>query len=369
MEDHMEVRRKRQAGIGSRVALTALAALTVAVAAAVPAGARQAADAKPLIIWLEQGSGNPYWDAQHAGAAAAGARLGFAFKAVSGNLKASDQANILKQLVDQKPAAIMLNAVDPKSMTASIAYANSKKVPVVNVYSLTPANATAGITFDETRSGRIDAQYALKLLEQRYGKAQGKVAVLHGILGQPASDVRANGFIDYMKKNAPGVKIVSVQPTGWAADKAAAAMQNWLVKYPDLSLVYSLSDTLAVPAAKVAERQNRLCTKQDDWKQNSNCVAFVSVDGIFADEVAKGRLFSTELYSPYWTGYTYATLAQKVATGKPYAKKNMIDSLLVTPDNAACVVKMANAMAKTKTFDFSGSLQQIAKRRGCKVVD
>ena len=52
----------------------------------------------------------------------------------------------------------------------------------------------------------------------------------------------------------PGVQVVDVQPTGWTADKASSIMQDWPVKYSDLT-VYALSDTLAVPAMNVAERQ------------------------------------------------------------------------------------------------------------------
>ena len=91
-------------------------------------------------------------------------------------------------------------------------------------------------------------------------------------------------------------------------------MQDWLVKYPDLTMVYALSDTLAVPAMNVAERQQRLCTQTADWTTNPACVMFVSVDGIFTDEVVKGRLYSTELYSPEWSGYAFAELANAVAT-------------------------------------------------------
>ena len=49
----------------------------------------------------------------------------------------------------------------------------------------------------------------------------------------------------------------------------------------------------------------------------------------------------------------------------------MVDSMLVTPVNAACVTKMANDMQnKLKTFPFVGSLQTIAKTKyNCTVVD
>ena len=68
------------------------------------------------------------------------------------------------------------------------------------------------------------------------------------------------------------------------------------------------------------------------------------MDGIFLNEVGKGRLYATELYSPYWTGYAFSKFAVDLAKGQKAKKLNMVDSMLVTPKNASCVTKMANDM-------------------------
>jgi ABC-type sugar transport system substrate-binding protein len=355
-----------------RAAVGVLAACALTAAIAIPslslAGTSGKA-AKPSIVWLELGSGNPYWDAQHKAAAAYGRRVGFTFKAVSGQGKPESQSATLRQLADQGVDVVMLNPVDPKALVPAVKYARGKGTKVLSVYASMPS-ANASVVFDEIRSGRVAAKYALTLLKRRYGKVSGKIAVLEGILGQPASDLRAKGFIDFMKKQT-GVQIVATQPTDWTADKASATMQNWLVKYPDLSMVYGLSDTISVPAINVAQRQNRVCTQQKNWTANANCIAFVSVDGIFLNEVVTGRLFATELYSPYWTGYAFSKVALDMAKGKKIKKLNTVDSLLVTPKNAKCVTKMATDMQKKlKTFPFIGSLQTIARSKyHCAVLD
>jgi ribose transport system substrate-binding protein len=351
-------------------ARVAIAFGALALAIALPAGGlAHTAASKPSIVWLELGSGNPYWDAQHQAAAAYANQAGFSFKAVSGQSNPSTQATILKQLADQHVNVVMLNPVDAKALVPAVKYAVSKGTKVLSVYSVTPG-ATASAVFDEIRSGRIDAINAVNLLKQRYGKAQGTIAVLEGLLGQPASDLRAKGFVDYMKTQ-PGIKIVAQQPTDWTAAKASAAMQDWLVKYPDLSMVYGLSDTITVPALNVAQRQNRVCTTKSNWTKSSNCIVFVSVDGSFINDVASGELYSTELYSPYWTGNAFAKLAWQLAQGKKLPKVDTVKSLLVTPENAACVAKMANDMqSKLNTFPFVGTLQQIASQKyHCKVLD
>jgi ribose transport system substrate-binding protein len=356
--------RRRRATRGA-LCLAVIGAVAVAAASA---GATRSA-AKPSIIWLEQGAGNPYWEAQHKAAAEAGRRLGFTFKAVSGNLNPQDQANVMRQLVDQKPTVIMLNSIDPKAMGPSLQYAKQKGIKVLNMYGV-DGKATASVTFDEIRTGRVAAKVTLDLLKQRYGNAKGEVAVLSGILGQPASDIRAKGFTDYMKKQS-GVKVDAVQPTNWSADKASAAMQDFLVKFPDLAFVYTLSDTLALPAANIADRQSKLCTQQKNWKQNSSCVGFVSADGIFTDQVKNGKFFATQLYSPEWSGFLFAQLAYNLAAGKTVPKVTKINAFLVTPKNVKCSLKMINDMkSHMRTFPFGPSLQGIAKTKyNCPVLD
>jgi len=350
----------------------AVAFCAVALAVAIPsislASTSSRAATKPSIVWLELGSGNPYWEAQHAAAAAYGKHVGFSFKAVSGQSNASTQAAILKQLADQHVNVVMLNPVDAKALAPAVKYAVSKGTKVLAVYSAV-AGATASSVFNELRSGRVAAINAVKLLKQRYGKAQGTIAVLEGILGQPASDLRAQGFTDYMKTQ-PGIKIVAEEPTGWTAAQASSTMQDWLVKYPTLSMVYGLSDTITVPALNVAQRQNRVCTAKDNWTKNSSCIIFVSVDGSFINDVVSGELYATELYSPYWTGATFAQYAWDLAEGKSIPKTITVDSLLVTPQNAACVTKMADAMqSQVSTYSFDGTLQALATRSHCTVLD
>ena len=164
-------------------------------------------------MWLEQGANNPYWDAQHNAAAEAGRRLGFTFKAVSGNNNPQDQASVMNQFVDQGVDVIMLNAIDPKAMDtgAPLREAEGRQGPE---HVRGRDKATASVTFDEIRRGGW-REVAVEAPEEAVRVAKGKVAVLRGILGQPASDLRAKGFVDYMKKNGVERRLAD-QPTGWA---------------------------------------------------------------------------------------------------------------------------------------------------------
>ena len=90
--------------------LVAGLALAIAVPSLSLAGTRGKA-AQQSIVWLELGSGNPYWDAQHQAAGAYLSSLGYSFKAVSGQGKPESQSATLRQLADQGTNVVMLNPV------------------------------------------------------------------------------------------------------------------------------------------------------------------------------------------------------------------------------------------------------------------
>jgi ribose transport system substrate-binding protein len=357
--------RTRALRIGATLA--SLAA-TVAVAAgcgnssSASGGSSGGGGGQKTIAWIQIGANNPFWSDENKGAAEAARRNGFKFRALSGNNSADTQASELKQLVNQHVDAILLTALDIKAMAPALQYAKAHKVPVLSLYSTSDiANASSG--FDETQVGHDVGTYAINMLKKRYGSPKGQVAVLQGALGQTLNAQRSGGFTDVMKQY-PGIKVVAQQPTDWLADKASSTMQDWLVKYPSLSMVYGLSDTITVPAINVASRQNKVCGA----KPSSNCIQFSSVDGdpIGITAIQKGQLGVTDLYAPIWAGYQFAMIGKKLADGQTVPSK-MLTAYLVTPDNAGCVARMQDAMAKKiKTFPFDGTLDQVASKYGCK---
>src|SRR4029079_5362170 len=106
-----------------------------ALAAAVPltSAATKHRAAKQSIVWLELGSGNPYWDAQHQAAEAYLSSLCYSVKAVSGQGKPESQSATLRQLADQGTNVVMLNPVDPKALVPAVKYARSKGTKALHI--------------------------------------------------------------------------------------------------------------------------------------------------------------------------------------------------------------------------------------------
>ncbi len=266
---------------GKMAAVTAALATTAGLlvgAGVASAATRVASSSSPTVDWIQLGANNPFWTAENEGAAAAGKHYGFTFKALSGNLSETTQSTELEQLANEHVGSVLITALDPAAMGTAFSYAKARGVPVISLYS-TDNLASMSSGFAEAVVGHDMAVYSAQLLKERYGSVKGTVAVLGLELGQTLETYRIGGFVQTLE-TYPGVHVVSVEPTNSQASTAQSIMQDWLTKYPNLSLVYGGSDTVTVPAITIAQRTHRVCDAgTQSWKTNPNCIIFTSVDG------------------------------------------------------------------------------------------
>lgn len=334
------------------------------------AGSSSSGARNVTVAWIQIGANNPFWDDENLGAAAAAKKNGFNFRELSGNNSVSTQSTELEQLVNQHVSVIMVTAIDIGSMTQALNYAKQHNVPVISLYSSSP-QATMSAGFDEEAVGHDMAVFSVQQLQKRYGKPMGDVAVLGGQLGQTLNLYRNGGFVDVMK-HYPDIHVVANQPTNWEADQAQSLMQDWLSQYQNLSLVYGESDTITVPAITVAQRANRVCdVGTKSWSSNPSCVMFTSVDGdpIGIKAIQQGTLAGTDLYAPLWAGYQFAMMGYNLAAHKSKPQTTVLQALPVDATNVNCINKMQTDMAnQTDSFNFNGTLAQIAARYGCPIV-
>lgn len=331
------------------LAAAAVLAALCSLAPLFPALARTPAQGARTIGFLQIDLTNPFHIDQGRGAVEGAQRAGFKLLDISAHGNVNEQIQEFDNLISQHVAAIMVNPIDVSTFGPSLDKAIKAHIPVLLLYSSSP-KATMVSGFDEYQTGQLVGKYAIKLLTQRYGKPQGQVAVLQGLLGQGLNADRTGGFVDVMKKYS-AIKVVSEEPTSWLPDKAAAAMQDWLVRYPQLALVYGLSDTLTVPAINVATRSAA-----------GSKIIFTSVDGdpIGLTAIQQGKLSCTAMYAPIYAGYRFAEMAVKLAQHKPQPKVENLISFLVTKSNVNAAIKMENAQSsQIHTFDFDKTLAQL----------
>jgi len=278
-------------------------------------------------------------------------RYGFNIEVTSGDGDVTKQVEAFDNLIEKGVDAIAVNPIDVTAYTNSFEKAKAKGIPVIIEHSSSDY-ATCEVGFDEFSLSSEVGEYAVKLLTDKYGSAKGNVAILAGMLGQGLNQGRTGGFISVMDKN-PDIKIVAAEPTDWDGTKATTIMENYLTTYPDIDLLYGLSDSVTYPAANVIMNAN----KRDQ-------IFITSVDGMdyALKAIQDGEMDSTYLLGSQYTGYWKCFITYQAATGKLTEKKHIINGCIVTKDNVDTVVKMVDDMKNNiQTFQFERELLDILK--------
>ena len=294
---------------------------------------------------------NPFHVAEVRGAQEAARRLGFTLLVRSGDGDVQKQVAAFEGLINDKVDAIAVNAIDINAFAAALAKAKDAGIPVVSEHTFTPLAAVT-LGFSEYATGQAVGVQAASLLKKRYGKYQGTVAILQGLLGQGLNATRTGGFVDALKKY-PNIKVVAKEPTNWDPQKASSITENFLTKYPKLDMIYGISDSLTLPAYTVVKRHGK--TKQ---------VILVSVDGTKdgIDGVTAKKLSSTFLYAPEYSGFWKAWTPWRLAMGQKLPATIDMSGVLVTGANVAKVAKLTNDISvDIENFPFEKSLPQIYK--------
>lgn len=301
-----------------------------------------------LVIGLVQiDLSHPFHLGEVEGAEEAARRHGFELRVTSGEGDVNKQIQAFENLVNEGVDAIAVNFIDVDAFGPAMQRAADAGIPVVCLHSQTEGCATV-LGFDEWYTGRTVGDYSASLLEGSECWPECQAANLQGLLGQGLNEARSGGWQEQVE--AAGVEVVASEPTDWQPEKAVAAMENWLVAYPDLDLVYGNSDGLTVPAAEAARAAGR-----DD-------ITFVSVDGSdFALEaVQSGLLASTFLYAPEYSGYWKAWAPFRAASGEDLPDEILIKGVLVNEENVAQILELATDQKEDMAnFEFERELPDL----------
>ncbi len=314
--------------------------------------------AKKVVGLVQINLSHPFHIGEVNGAKEAARRYGFELKVVSGEDDVNKQIQAFENLINEKVDAIAVNFIDVKAFGPAMEKAKAAGIPVVCLHSKTDGCATV-LGFDEWYTGNEVGKYGVELLKLKNGAAKGKVANLQGLLGQGLNQARSGGWEEIMKQY-PDIQIVAQEPANWDPKKAVEIMENWLTAYPDLDLIYGNSDGMTVPAANTIEQAGRLWNGQAG--KVGEQIIITSVDGSdFAlEDIQAGKMSSTFLYAPEYTGFWKAWIPFRIASGETMGPETLIKGTLVNKDNVDKILQLAkDQKEKTTEFPFEKSLPDI----------
>ena len=214
------------------------------------------------------------------------------------------QIRIVEDLTIKKVDLLALSVNDPKALIPSLKEAQDAGIPVIILDAISPypgIEVLSLIGSNNEDGGEIVGKNVVELC-----KGNCKMAILEGVPGQYANEMRLKGFRRVIKDH-PGVKVVASQPANWQRELAMTTMENILQAHPDIDLVWGVNDGMALGALKAI--------------QNAGMLDRIKVQGYNGDKeavesVAKGLLYSTILQQPAEIGRTVIKIAEMIRTGR-----------------------------------------------------
>lgn len=280
----------------------------------------------PTIPIIVKDTTAPYWQAVMAGARKAGKDLGVDVPEL-GTQSESDVAGEISTLDDavaKKAVAIVIAPIDLKSLEKPIDAA-AKRAPIVGIGSAADSNAFSSIlTTDDLAAGRIAADGLADAVKEKYGKAEGEVALVTPPPGVASFDARAKGFKDELAAKYPDLKLVADKAADGKAAGAMTIMADLVVASPNLRGVFASNLAAAEGAGQViADSKKADAIKLVGFDSDDKLVGFLK-DGTIAGLVVE---------DPYRMGYDGIKIALAASKGEKVERTVDTGASLITKAN------------------------------------
>ncbi|WP_188944858.1 ABC transporter substrate-binding protein [Nakamurella endophytica] len=203
---------------------------------------------KPLIAIVSKGFQHQFWQAVKAGADSEAAKLGvtITFEGPPTEADVEIQIDELTQAIAKKPAAIGFAALDSKAAAPLMQQAKDQNIPVIAFDS--GVDSDIPLTTAATDNKAAAAEAAKHMSEALGGK--GKVALVVHDQTSASGTQRRDGFVEWMKANAPGIQLLEPQYGGGDQAKSADIAKSIIAANPDIKGIYGSNEGSAIGVVK-----------------------------------------------------------------------------------------------------------------------
>ncbi|MET4431517.1 MULTISPECIES: substrate-binding domain-containing protein [unclassified Mycolicibacterium] len=275
----------------------------------------------PLKIGFSQATQqSPFYVALTDAAKAEAQAQGNEFFYADANGDVTKQNNDVQDLITRGINVLVINPVDPKGITPSLAAAKAAGIKVVTVDRPVESGAAAFVGRDNKAMGQLVGEAAVSTL----GPAGGKIIEIQGDAGGAVARDRHDGFQAAVAAQ-PNITVIDGPYCDYTRSKAVTAMQDLLQAHPDLKAVYAQNDDMALGALQVLTENNRTDVK------------VFGVDGLMeaVRAIASGdQYIATALNDPNAEGKLAIETAVKVARGETVPEFVDAGTDLVNKSNA-----------------------------------
>ena len=144
-----------------------------------------------------------------------GYNLEFEMKSAQGEGDEQGQLSIVEDMINKKFTALLLSPISDGNLVPGVEKAKKAGIPVVNVNDGIIKNSDMFVGPKAIMNGELAAEW----ISGKIG-GSGEVAIVIGMPKAFAARQRTLGFENWIKANAPGIKIVEKQNADWDRAKA-----------------------------------------------------------------------------------------------------------------------------------------------------
>ncbi|HET8599951.1 MAG TPA: ABC transporter substrate-binding protein [Segeticoccus sp.] len=235
--------------------VAAAAAVTVGLAACGGGGGSSASGTdgsgggdKPYIAIVSKGFQHQFWQAVKKGAeqeaSKEGARITFVGPPTEQDVE--QQMNMLTNALAKNPDAIGFAALDSKAAAPLLQQAQDKKIPVIAFDSGVDSDIPLTTAATDNKAAAAEAA---KHMADLIGNKGTVAMVIHDQTSRSGID-RRDGFVDWMKKNAPNIKLLPPQYGGGDQTKSADIAKAIIASHPDVKGIYGSNEGSAIGVIK-----------------------------------------------------------------------------------------------------------------------
>ena len=260
------------------------------------------------------------------------------------------QVQQIDSLVDSGIDLLIVAPNQVKTISSAIDRAYDKGIPVIVFERKTNSQKyTSFISADNYEMGRIMGEYIASRLH-----GEGRVMEIMGLKGSSPAIERHNGFADALK-NYPDITVVATLQGDWTEESAVKAVKAYPGNLDHIDFVFGQNDRMAMGARRALQESPRNATlsKREQLTADSHQPLYCGIDGLPGEDggirlVRDSILDASYIYPTH--GDKIIELAINILEGKPYEKETLLQSALVTRDNAKVLLMQNEEMMRQAEY-------------------
>ena len=265
-------------------------------------------DDQPYIAIISKGFQHQFWQAVKKGAEQEAQKEGarITFEGPATETEVESQINMLTSALNKNPDAIGFAALDSQSAAPLLEQAKNSKIPVVAFDSGVESDVPVTTAATDNKAAAAEAA---KHLSEKLG-GQGKVAMVVHDQTSLTGTLRRDGFIEWMKQNAPGIQLLPVQYGAGDQAKSADITKSIIAANRDVKGIYGSNEGSAIGVIKGIQETGR------------KDIVIVGFDSGKAqiDAIKSGAMLGAVTQNPIGIGEQTVAAAMKAIRGETLPK-------------------------------------------------